>query len=163
MPGGWSGGCGVTLEIEALVSPIVSALVVGATMWFKSEVEGQKTRAAMQQRIDDKEQADRDAAKLRERAESDRHAEYCRRFDRLERKAGVTNGGGEWVDREFCREVHRNFSAETGALRAEIHEAIEQGREAVRIGHEDREGIKQRLTRVEVTLEGLTNQQGGTR
>jgi hypothetical protein len=81
-----------------------------------------------------------------------RHQEYCRRFDQIEKKVGVQNGGA-FVDREFCREVHRTFTVASSALESQVREAVEQGREAIRVGHDDREEIKQRLTTLEVTFE----------
>jgi hypothetical protein len=81
------------------------------------------------------------------------------RFDRIERKVGISNGGAVWVDKEFCREVHRAFSVDveglkeaTTALSEKVDEAIESGRESVRIGHDDRMAIKARLVRVEEAL-----------
>ena len=95
----------------------------------------------------------------RDEKDAERHEEQVRRFDHLEKKAGITNGGATWVDKEFCREVHRNFLAEVAlneksnmAFVVKVDEAIESGREAIRVGHEDRIAIKARLVRVEERL-----------
>ena len=92
----------------------------------------------------------------REESDKERHEEQVERFERLEKKVGITNGGAAWVDKEFCKEVHRNFTVEVesihasnAALAGKVDAAIEQGREAVRIGHEDRMAIKARLVAVE--------------
>jgi len=157
----------MTLAAEAVVSPFIAAGLAVLVGWYKSEREREATVASVKARIDEKEKSDTEAERLREKARTEtaealekalweRHEEYCRRFDRIEVKIGVSNGkGGQFVDAEFCREVHRNFTAETSAMRAEVREAVVQGREAIRIGHEDREAIKQRLTRLEFTVENL--------
>jgi hypothetical protein len=78
------------------------------------------------------------------------------RFDRIEKKVGITNGGAIWVDKEFCHEVHRSFSEEVEGLKAsneslaeKVEHAVEVGNEAIRVGHEDRMTIKARLVVVE--------------
>ena len=95
----------------------------------------------------------------RELSDKERHEEQVERFERLERKVGIGNGGAPWVDREFCRDVHATFSLEVvrmekgqAALAEKVEKAMEDWREAIRIGHEDRMAIKQRLAAVEVAL-----------
>lgn len=97
----------------------------------------------------------------RDERDEERHGETRERLDRIEKKVGISNGGATFVDREFCREVHRSFTAEAGSLKESqtalterVQKAIDEGREAIRIGHEDRMAIKARLVRVE---EALTN------
>jgi hypothetical protein len=130
----------VTFSSEVLVTPFISAALMGVIAWVAMRVEGAKTR----QRLDDKEKADKEAADLRQQLEQNRHDEYCRRLDRIEKKTGITNGGGEYIARELFDE-----------LRLKVCEGIREGKEAIRSGHEDREAIKRRIDKVEYTLEAL--------
>ena len=91
--------------------------------------------------------------------DEERHTDTVTRFDRLEKKVGITNGGSAWVEKEFCKEVHRSFSREVDSIKSsnavlatKVEEVIEEGREAIRVGHEDRMAIKARISRVEEAL-----------
>jgi hypothetical protein len=130
----------VTFSTEVIVGPFVSAALMGVIAWNAMRVESAKVR----QRLDDKEEAEKTAATLRQQMEQNRHDEYCRRLDRIERKTGISNGGGEYV-------AHDLFDT----LQQKVCEAIAEGKEAVRIGHADREAIKERLGKVEVKLDAI--------
>ncbi len=114
------------VEISLLISVIVLVAAIAAS-W-----------ASLKQHLIDKE--------IRDNA----------RFDRLEKKVGISNGGAEWMSKELCRAVHVAFSQELAALKVAseklaeaVEEATEQGREAIDVGHRDREAIKARLSKVE--------------
>jgi hypothetical protein len=142
----------MTIGLEAIVSPIASALVVGLVSWVGVRVQ----IAKVTQRLDDRVAAD-----------TERHTEYCRRFDRIEKKAGISNGGADWVDRDFCREVHRGTSGEVAALREtqratgielvalreDVQLAARRADEAVGVAHNEAMAIKDRLQKVEIALD----------
>ena len=150
----------MNIAAEVFVGPFISALVVGIISWTTIRIEAARTV----QRINDKEAFDQGSAVLLastvkatavalDRALEERHEEYCRRFDRIEKRIGVTNGDGYLVSSALCSELHRAMNVANAALTAEVHAAVLNGQEAIRIGHADREAIKSRLTRVEIMLE----------
>ena len=147
----------VTYEWVSAVGTLISVanLIALGTLLFKfGQWMGKvDTRWAV------REESEAKALAAREKVEAERHEEQVERLERLEKKVGISNGGAPWVDREFCRDVHVAFSLEVArmekgqaALAEKVEKAMEDGREAIRIGHEDRMAIKQRLTAVEVAL-----------
>lgn len=96
---------------------------------------------------------------VREANDKERHEEQVERFERLEQKVGISNGGAPWMDIARCEDIHKVFTAEVvrieqsqAALAGKLEEAMASGREAIRVGHEDRMAIKARLVRVEEAL-----------
>jgi hypothetical protein len=171
----------VLISIEILISALLSAGLMGLAAWAAIKVEVAK----ITQRIDDQdkatasekehvyaalkvqEQTTRETAAALENtgiekaealsnAAQERHLEYCRRFDRIEKRVGVTNGDGYLVSSKLFSEIHKQQQLDFTELRVSVRAAIEQGQEAVRVGHEDREKIKERLVKVETLLTLLT-------
>lgn len=169
------------LSIEVIISAVLSACLMGLVAWTAIKVEVAK----ITQRIDDhdkvavtekehvltvlklQEQTVRETAATLEvlglekatalaAAAQERHLEYCRRLDRIEKRVGVANGDGFLVSNKLCCEIHRQQQLDFTDLRASVRAAIEQGQEAVRVGHIDREAIKERLVKVDVLLAQLT-------
>lgn len=91
---------------------------------------------------------------------SDFREEANRRWDRIEKKVGITNGGAAFMPREECASVHVGFQQEVEALDRQVKDGVEQGRVAIREGREDRDDIKRRLAHVEAMVERLAARGG---
>lgn len=112
--------------------------------------------ARIEERMEARETARLEALAEREKADALRHEETARRFTRLENALGITDGNGSgFVRRGEYNEAMQRLCERIAALADLVHQGIADGNEAVRVGHADREAIKERLGKVEVAIGGL--------